>query len=58
METAAGHLPVVDAKMADLVRRMSLLRGLDPRASPAPLSAAAGPLHSPRRGARRRASDA
>jgi N-methylhydantoinase A len=38
---------VVDAKMADLVRRMSLLRGLDPRRFTCAAFGGGGPLHSP-----------
>ena len=47
METAAGISTVVDAKMADLVRRMSLLRGLDPRRFACAAFGGGGPLHSP-----------
>ena len=46
-ETAAGISTVVDAKMADLVRRMSLLRGLDPRRFACAAFGGGGPLHSP-----------
>ena len=45
METAAGISTVVDAKMADLVRRMSLLRGLDPRRFACAAFGGGGPLH-------------
>ena len=47
MEAAAGISTVVDAKMADLVRRMSLLRGLDPRRFACAAFGGGGPLHSP-----------
>jgi N-methylhydantoinase A len=47
LETAAGISTVVDAKMADLVRRMSLLRGLDPRRFTCAAFGGGGPLHSP-----------
>jgi N-methylhydantoinase A len=47
IETAAGISTVVDAKMADLVRRMSLLRGLDPRLFTCAAFGGGGPLHSP-----------
>ena len=47
VETAAGISTVVDAKMADLVRRMSLLRGLDPRRFACAAFGGGGPLHSP-----------
>jgi N-methylhydantoinase A len=46
METAAGISTVVDARMADLVRRMSLLRGLDPRRFACAAFGGGGPLHS------------
>lgn len=46
-ETAAGIATVVDAKMADLVRRMSLLRGLDPRNFACAAFGGGGPLHAP-----------
>ena len=46
-ETAAGIATVVDAKMADLVRRMSLLRGLDPRNFACSAFGGGGPLHAP-----------
>ena len=46
-ETAAGISTVVDAKMADLVRRMSLLRGLDPRNFACAAFGGGGPLHAP-----------
>jgi N-methylhydantoinase A len=46
VETAAGISTVVDAKMADLVRRMSLLRGLDPRRFNCAAFGGGGPLHS------------
>jgi N-methylhydantoinase A len=45
-ETAAGISTVVDAKMADLVRRMSLLRGLDPRNFACAAFGGGGPLHA------------
>ena len=47
LETAAGIATVVDARMADLVRRMSLLRGLDPRHFTCAAFGGGGPLHSP-----------
>lgn len=47
VETAAGISTVVDAKMADLVRRMSLLRGLDPRQFTCAAFGGGGPLHGP-----------
>ena len=47
LETAAGISTVVDAKMADLVRRMSLLRGLDPRRFTCAAFGGGGPLHAP-----------
>jgi N-methylhydantoinase A len=47
LETAAGISTVVDAKMADLVRRMSLLRGLDPRRFTCAAFGGGGPLHCP-----------
>jgi N-methylhydantoinase A len=47
VETAAGISTVVDAKMADLVRRMSLLRGLDPRRFTCAAFGGGGPLHAP-----------
>ena len=46
-ETAAGISTVVDAKMADLVRRMSLLRGLDPRNFACAAFGGGGPVHAP-----------
>jgi N-methylhydantoinase A len=45
LETAAGISTVVDAKMADLVRRMTLLRGLDPRRFVCAAFGGGGPLH-------------
>jgi N-methylhydantoinase A len=45
-QTAAGIVTVVDARMADLVRRMSLLRGLDPRRFTCAAFGGGGPLHS------------
>ena len=47
LETAAGISTVVDAKMADLVRRMSLLRGFDPRHFTCAAFGGGGPLHAP-----------
>lgn len=47
LEMAAGISTVVDAKMADLVRRMSLLRGLDPRHFTCAAFGGGGPLHAP-----------
>ena len=47
METAAGINRIVDAKMADLVRRMSVLRGLDPRRFHLYAFGGGGPVHSP-----------
>ena len=46
-ETAAGITRVIDARMADLVRRMSLLRGLDPRRFTCAAFGGGGPLHGP-----------
>lgn len=45
VETAAGINRVVDAKMADLVRRVSLLRGFDPRQFDCYAFGGGGPLH-------------
>jgi N-methylhydantoinase A len=47
LETAAGINRIVDAKMADLVRRMSVLRGLDPRRFHLYAFGGGGPVHSP-----------
>jgi N-methylhydantoinase A len=45
VETAAGINRVVDAKMADLVRRVSLLRGFDPRKFDCFAFGGGGPVH-------------
>jgi N-methylhydantoinase A len=44
-ETAAGINRVVDSKMADLVRRVSLLRGFDPRRFDCFAFGGGGPVH-------------
>jgi N-methylhydantoinase A len=46
-ETAAGVNRIVDSKMADLLRRMSVLRGLDPRKFYLYAFGGGGPVHSP-----------
>lgn len=46
-ETAAGINRIVDAKMADLLHRMSVLRGLDPRQFGLYAFGGGGPVHSP-----------
>jgi len=46
-ETAAGINRIVDSKMADLLRRMSVLRGLDPRKFSLYAFGGGGPVHSP-----------
>lgn len=46
MEAAAGVNRLVDAKMADLIRRMSVLRGLDPRQFVMLAFGGGGPVHA------------
>jgi N-methylhydantoinase A len=46
-QTAAGINRIVDSKMADLLRRMSVLRGLDPRRFALYAFGGGGPVHSP-----------
>jgi N-methylhydantoinase A len=45
LETAAGINRVVDSKMSDLVRRVSLLRGFDPRRFDCFAFGGGGPVH-------------
>jgi N-methylhydantoinase A len=45
-ETAAGIGRIVDSKMADLLRRMSVLRGLDPREFVCFAYGGMGPVHA------------
>jgi N-methylhydantoinase A len=45
-EAAAGVNRLVDAKMADLIRRMSVLRGLDPRKFVMLAFGGGGPVHA------------
>jgi N-methylhydantoinase A/oxoprolinase/acetone carboxylase beta subunit/N-methylhydantoinase B/oxoprolinase/acetone carboxylase alpha subunit len=45
-ETAAGINRIVDSKMADLLRRMSVLRGLDPRDFVCFAYGGMGPVHA------------
>ncbi len=45
-ETAAGITRIVDSKMADLLRRMSVLRGLDPREFVCFAYGGMGPVHA------------
>lgn len=45
-EAAAGINRIVDSKMADLLRRMSVLRGLDPRRFTLYAFGGGGPVHS------------
>jgi N-methylhydantoinase A len=45
-EAAAGINRIVDAKMADLLRRMSVLRGLDPREFTCFAYGGMGPVHA------------
>jgi N-methylhydantoinase A len=45
-ETAAGINRIVDSKMADLLRRMSVLRGLDPREFVCFAYGGMGPVHA------------
>ncbi len=45
-EAAAGICRIVDSKMADLLRRMSVLRGLDPRAFTCFAYGGMGPVHA------------
>ncbi len=47
LETAAGINRIVDSKMADLLRRMSVLRGLDPRKFHLYAFGGGGPVHQP-----------
>ena len=44
-ETAAGINQIIDAKMADLLRRMSILRGFDPREYTVFAYGGGGPVH-------------
>ena len=44
-ETAAGINRIIDAKMADLLRRMSILRGFDPRKFAVFAYGGGGPVH-------------
>ena len=46
LETAAGISRIVDANMADLVRRMSVMRGLDPREFVMFAYGGMGPVHA------------
>ena len=46
LATAAGVNRIVDAKMADLIRRMSVLRGLDPRKFVLVAFGGGGPVHA------------
>ena len=45
-ETAAGINRIVDSRMADLIRRMSLMRGLDPRNFTCFAYGGGGPVHA------------
>lgn len=45
-ETAAGISRIVDSKMADLIRRMSVLRGFDPRRFVCFAFGGGGPVHA------------
>jgi N-methylhydantoinase A len=45
-ETGAGVNRIVDAKMADLIRRMSVMRGLDPRQFVMLAFGGGGPVHA------------
>ncbi len=45
-ETAAGISRIVDAKMADLIRRMSVMRGFDPRQFCCFAFGGGGPVHA------------
>jgi N-methylhydantoinase A len=45
-ETAAGISRIVDSKMADLIRRMSVLRGFDPRLFVCFAFGGGGPVHA------------
>ncbi len=45
-QTAAGMNRLVDAKMADLIRRMSVMRGLDPRKFVMLAFGGGGPVHA------------
>lgn len=46
-ETAGGMNRLADAKMADLIRRMSVMRGLDPRQFVMLAFGGGGPVHAP-----------
>lgn len=46
VETAAGISRIVDSKMADLIRRMSVLRGFDPRHFSCFAFGGGGPVHA------------
>jgi N-methylhydantoinase A len=46
-ETAAGISRIVDARMADLIRRMSVMRGFDPRHFCCFAFGGGGPVHAP-----------
>jgi N-methylhydantoinase A len=46
LETAAGVTRIVDAKMSDLIRRMSVLRGFDPRDFVCFAFGGGGPVHA------------
>lgn len=46
LETAAGISRIVDSKMADLIRRMSVLRGFDPRQFACFAFGGGGPVHA------------
>jgi len=46
LETAAGISRIVDSKMADLIRRMSVLRGFDPRHFACFAFGGGGPVHA------------
>lgn len=45
-ETAAGISRIVDSKMADLIRRMSVMRGFDPRKFSCFAFGGGGPVHA------------
>jgi len=45
-ETAAGIIRIVDSKMADLIRRMSVMRGFDPRKFSCFAFGGGGPVHA------------
>jgi N-methylhydantoinase A len=46
LETAAGITRIVDSKMSDLIRRMSVLRGFDPRDFVCFAFGGGGPVHA------------